>query len=43
MLPVYKKGEATIKQPIWVGDVAAGIVAAIKDHTAAGRTYQFVG
>ncbi|KAJ8675842.1 hypothetical protein QAD02_011628 [Eretmocerus hayati] len=42
-LPLYKKGEETEKQPIWIGDVAAGIVAAVKDHTSAGRTYQFYG
>ncbi|NP_001165787.1 NADH dehydrogenase (ubiquinone) 1 alpha subcomplex, 9, 39kDa [Nasonia vitripennis] len=42
-IPMYKKGEHTEKQPVWVGDVAAGIVAAIKDHQSAGRTYQFVG
>lgn len=40
---MYKKGEKTEKQPVWVGDVAAGIVAAIKNPQAAGRTYQFVG
>ncbi|CAB0035797.1 unnamed protein product [Trichogramma brassicae] len=42
-VPLYKKGEQTEKQPVWVGDVAAGIVAAIKNPQAAGRTYQFVG
>ncbi|XP_023247663.1 NADH dehydrogenase [ubiquinone] 1 alpha subcomplex subunit 9, mitochondrial isoform X2 [Copidosoma floridanum] len=42
-IPLLNKGETVEKQPIWVGDVAAGIVAAIKDHKSAGRTYQFVG
>ena len=42
-MPLYKKGEATEKQPIYVGDVVSGIVAAIKDPGSAGRTYQFVG
>lgn len=42
-VPLYKKGEETEKQPIWVGDVAAGIVAAVKNQESAGRTYQFVG
>ncbi|XP_058789495.1 NADH dehydrogenase [ubiquinone] 1 alpha subcomplex subunit 9, mitochondrial [Phymastichus coffea] len=43
-LPLGKnKGEDIEKQPVWVGDVAAGIVAVIKDYKSAGRTYQFVG
>lgn len=42
-VPLYKKGEVTEKQPVWIGDVAAGIVAAMKDPESSGRTYQFVG
>ncbi|XP_026688900.1 NADH dehydrogenase [ubiquinone] 1 alpha subcomplex subunit 9, mitochondrial-like isoform X2 [Diaphorina citri] len=42
-LAVYKKGEETIKQPVYVGDVAAAIVAACKDPDAAGKIYQAVG
>ncbi|XP_033216242.1 NADH dehydrogenase [ubiquinone] 1 alpha subcomplex subunit 9, mitochondrial isoform X2 [Belonocnema kinseyi] len=42
-VPLYKKGEETEKQPVWVGDVAAGVIAAIKDSESIGRTYQFVG
>ncbi|XP_043462053.1 NADH dehydrogenase [ubiquinone] 1 alpha subcomplex subunit 9, mitochondrial [Leptopilina heterotoma] len=42
-VPLYKKGEVTEKQPVWIGDVAAGIVAAMRDPESSGRTYQFVG
>ncbi|XP_051170557.1 NADH dehydrogenase [ubiquinone] 1 alpha subcomplex subunit 9, mitochondrial [Leptopilina boulardi] len=42
-VPLYKKGEVTEKQPVWIGDVASGIMAAIKDPESSGRTYQFVG
>lgn len=42
-VPLYKKGEETEKQPVWVGDVAAGVIAAMKDSESIGRTYQFVG
>ncbi|XP_046747656.1 NADH dehydrogenase [ubiquinone] 1 alpha subcomplex subunit 9, mitochondrial [Diprion similis] len=42
-IPLWKKGEATEKQPVAVSDVAAGIVAAIRDPDSIGKTYQFVG
>lgn len=42
-IPVYKMGNQVQKQPVYIGDVAAGVVAAVKDHKSAGRTYQFVG
>ncbi|XP_017786561.1 PREDICTED: NADH dehydrogenase [ubiquinone] 1 alpha subcomplex subunit 9, mitochondrial [Nicrophorus vespilloides] len=42
-MPMWKNGEATIKQPVHVSDLAAGIVAAIKDPEAAGKVYQAVG
>lgn len=42
-MPVWKKGEETIKQPVYVSDFAAGIVAAIKDAETAGQIYQAVG
>lgn len=42
-MPLYKKGESTIKQPVFVSDVAAGIVAALKDPDTAGKIYQAVG
>jgi hypothetical protein len=42
-LPMYKKGQATEKQLVHGGDVAAGIVECILNHKTAGKTYQFVG
>lgn len=42
-MPLYKKGEHTERQPVYAGDVAAGIVAAIKDRSAKGQVYQAVG
>lgn len=42
-MPLYMKGEHTIKQPVYVGDVAAGIVAACKDRSARGQVFQAVG
>lgn len=42
-LPVYKSGEATVKQPVFASDVAAGIVAACRDPDAVGKIYQAVG
>ncbi|XP_059481212.1 NADH dehydrogenase [ubiquinone] 1 alpha subcomplex subunit 9, mitochondrial [Neocloeon triangulifer] len=42
-IPLWRKGEATIKQPVFVSDVAAGIVAAIKNPDVAGKTYCAVG
>lgn len=42
-ISLWKKGELTEKQPIWVGDVAAGIIALVKDPSTAGKDYQFVG
>ncbi|XP_047121166.1 NADH dehydrogenase [ubiquinone] 1 alpha subcomplex subunit 9, mitochondrial [Schistocerca piceifrons] len=42
-LPLWKKGEHTIKQPVFVSDVAAGIINAVKDPDAAGKVFQAVG
>jgi len=42
-MPVWKRGEATIKQPCYVGDFAAGVVAAIRDPDTKGQIYQAVG
>uniref|UniRef100_A0A7R9EYU0 NADH dehydrogenase [ubiquinone] 1 alpha subcomplex subunit 9, mitochondrial n=1 Tax=Timema bartmani TaxID=61472 RepID=A0A7R9EYU0_9NEOP len=42
-LPLWKKGEETIKQPVYVADVAAAIMSAVKDPDSAGKTYQAVG
>ncbi|KAL3265235.1 hypothetical protein HHI36_009449 [Cryptolaemus montrouzieri] len=42
-MPLWKKGESTIKQPCYVADFAAGIVAAIKDPDTKGKIYQAIG
>lgn len=42
-MPLWKSGDQTIKQPIYVGDVSQGIVKAITDKDAPGRTYDLVG
>ncbi|XP_044255432.1 NADH dehydrogenase [ubiquinone] 1 alpha subcomplex subunit 9, mitochondrial [Tribolium madens] len=42
-LPLWKKGEETIKQPVFVSDLASGIMAALKDSDTAGKVYQAVG
>lgn len=41
-IPLWKKGEETIKQPVFVADVAAGIVAAAKDPCANGKVFQVI-
>lgn len=43
LMSLWKKGEHTIKQPVFVSDVASGIVNAIKDPDAVGQIYQAVG
>lgn len=42
-MPLYKNGEHTIKQPVYVSDLAAGIVAACRDADADGKIFQAVG
>jgi NADH dehydrogenase (ubiquinone) 1 alpha subcomplex subunit 9 len=42
-MPLWYKGERTEKQPVFVSDLAQGIVNAIKDPDAVGKTYQAVG
>jgi NADH dehydrogenase (ubiquinone) 1 alpha subcomplex subunit 9 len=42
-MPLWKKGEETIKQPVFVSDVAAGIVAAVRDPYVAGKEFCAVG
>ncbi|XP_022902038.1 NADH dehydrogenase [ubiquinone] 1 alpha subcomplex subunit 9, mitochondrial [Onthophagus taurus] len=42
-MPLWKKGEHTIKQPVYVGDVAAAVIAAIRNPDSAGKIYQAVG
>ncbi|RZB40260.1 NADH dehydrogenase [ubiquinone] 1 alpha subcomplex subunit 9, mitochondrial [Asbolus verrucosus] len=42
-LPMWRKGEQTIKQPLHVTDFVSGIVAAVRDPDTAGQIYQAVG
>lgn len=42
-MPLWENGEKTIKQPLFVSDLASGIVNAIKDPDSAGKIYQAVG
>ncbi|XP_037086953.1 NADH dehydrogenase [ubiquinone] 1 alpha subcomplex subunit 9, mitochondrial-like [Pollicipes pollicipes] len=42
-MPLYGKGEHTIKQPVFVGDVALGVVKALASPDAVGQTYEAVG
>ncbi|CAN7998308.1 unnamed protein product [Ixodes hexagonus] len=42
-MPVWNKGRGIIKQPVFVSDVAEGVVNAIFDDDNAGETYQAVG
>lgn len=42
-MPLWYKGERTEKQPVYVGDVALGIINALKDPDTAGQIYQAIG
>ncbi|XP_049865328.1 NADH dehydrogenase [ubiquinone] 1 alpha subcomplex subunit 9, mitochondrial [Pectinophora gossypiella] len=42
-LPLYKNGLETIKQPVFVSDVAQGIINAIRDVDTRCQTYQAIG
>jgi len=42
-MPLWHKGEKTVKQPVYVSDVAQAIINAAKDPDSAGRIYQAVG
>ncbi|KAJ4452043.1 NADH dehydrogenase [ubiquinone] 1 alpha subcomplex subunit 9, mitochondrial [Periplaneta americana] len=42
-IPLWQKGEHTVKQPVFVSDVATAIVNAIRDPDTVGKTYQAVG
>ncbi|BFZ15948.1 hypothetical protein BsWGS_18986 [Bradybaena similaris] len=42
-IPLWKKGEHTIKQPVFVGDVAEGIVQAIRNPDLVGKNIECVG
>jgi len=43
MVPLWKMGTETIKQPVFCSDVAQGVVRALGDPDAVGRTYDCVG
>jgi len=43
IVPLWHKGERTVKQPVHVGDVASGVMNALKDPDSVGRTYDIVG
>lgn len=42
-LPLWRKGEQTVKQPVFASDVAQAIVNCAKDPDTAGKTYQAIG
>lgn len=42
-MPLWHKGERTIKQPVHVSDVAQAIVNAAREPDSAGKVYQAVG
>lgn len=42
-MPLWYKGERTVKQPVYVSDVAQGILNCAKDPDTAGKVYQAVG
>ncbi|KAK3585441.1 hypothetical protein CHS0354_020161 [Potamilus streckersoni] len=42
-LPLYKKGEKTIKQPVYVGDVAEGVIQALRNPATVGKVVDAVG
>ncbi|XP_003489411.1 NADH dehydrogenase [ubiquinone] 1 alpha subcomplex subunit 9, mitochondrial [Bombus impatiens] len=42
-IPLWRKGENTEKQPVYIHDVISGLVAIIRNPDTAGKTYQFIG
>lgn len=42
-IPVWHNGDKTVKQPVYVSDVAQAIVTCCKDPDTAGQIYQAVG
>ena len=42
-LPLWKKGTQTIKQPVFVSNVAEGVFNAMNDPTAVGKNFDAVG
>jgi len=42
-LPLYKRGTATVKRPVFVSDIARGVVAAVKSKDSYGQVYECTG
>ncbi|ODM92538.1 NADH dehydrogenase [ubiquinone] 1 alpha subcomplex subunit 9, mitochondrial [Orchesella cincta] len=42
-LPLWYRGERTVKQPVYVRDVAQGVINAIYDPDTAGQTFDVIG
>ena len=42
-LALWKKGQATLKSPLWVSDLTSGIMAALEDPTSKGQIYDAMG
>ncbi|XP_059060052.1 NADH dehydrogenase [ubiquinone] 1 alpha subcomplex subunit 9, mitochondrial [Achroia grisella] len=43
LMPLYKNGLKTVKQPVFVSDVAQGIINAIRDPDTRCQVYQAIG
>ncbi|VDI17855.1 NADH dehydrogenase (ubiquinone) 1 alpha subcomplex subunit 9 [Mytilus galloprovincialis] len=41
--PLWQKGQKTIKKPVYVTDVTDGVMSALNDPDAAGKTFELVG
>nr|XP_021524810.1 NADH dehydrogenase [ubiquinone] 1 alpha subcomplex subunit 9, mitochondrial [Aotus nancymaae] len=42
-MPLVSLGWKTVKQPVYVSDVSKGIINAVKDPHASGKTFAFIG
>lgn len=42
-VPLFAKGEMTVKQPVHMSDVTSGIMNSLYDPSAVGQTYEAVG
>uniref|UniRef100_A0A0P5AKQ8 NADH dehydrogenase [ubiquinone] 1 alpha subcomplex subunit 9, mitochondrial n=1 Tax=Daphnia magna TaxID=35525 RepID=A0A0P5AKQ8_9CRUS len=42
-MPLWKKGEKTVKQPVFVSDLAQGILNAARNFDTNGQVYQAIG
>ncbi|XP_078582501.1 NADH dehydrogenase [ubiquinone] 1 alpha subcomplex subunit 9, mitochondrial-like isoform X2 [Branchiostoma floridae x Branchiostoma japonicum] len=42
-VPLISRGRKTIRQPVYVGDVATAIINAAKERDAKGKTFELVG